>query len=123
MKWLKDKKIVILVVILTIFSIGYFVIANKVSYAFVNNYDLTEMYQIKIETIKKCAITYAQNNLELFQDENIIYVKVQDLIDKNYLIANKDGNIINPVKENATLNGNIIKIKYENNKLTAEVDA
>lgn len=123
MKMIKDKKIIILAIVLTIFTIGYFVIVNKISYAFANNYDLTSVYENRIETIKKCAIAYGENNLDLFKEEKIIYVKVQDLIDNNLLAANAEGNIINPLKENETLNTNIIKIKYENDEITAEVDS
>lgn len=123
MKLLKDKKIIILAFILFLFSIGYFIIVNKISYAFSNNYDLNSLYENTIETIKKCAVKYGENNLELFENEKIIYVKVQDLIDANLLIANEDGNINNPLKENVILNSNIIKIKYENGKITAEVDS
>ena len=38
MKIFKDKKIIFLSIVLTIFTISYFVIANKVSYAFSYDY-------------------------------------------------------------------------------------
>lgn len=123
MKLLKDKKVIALVSILVIFTIGYFIIANKVSYAFSNSYDLNTTYENTIETIKKCAIAYGEKNLDLFEKEKIIYVKVQDLIDNNFLAANSEGKIVNPLKNNEVLNSNVIKIKYENEEITVEVDS
>ena len=122
MKIFKDKKVILLVMILMIFTIGYFIVVNKVSYAFSNNYNLETAYDNVIKTIKECAIAYGKNNSKLFEEDDIVYIKVQDLIDSNLLIANIEGNITNPLKENATLNSNIIKIKKENEKFTVEVD-
>ena len=56
MKKIKDKKIIVLAVILIVFTISYFIIVNKISYAFDNNYDLTWAYNNTMNTIKKCAI-------------------------------------------------------------------
>lgn len=123
MKRVKDKKMIILAVVLLIFTISYFIIANKISYAFENNYDLNNSYNDTIDTIKKCAIAYAKENKNLFNKEKIIYIKVQDLIDNSLLVANENGDIVNPLKNSENLNSNIIKIKYEGEEFTAEVDS
>ena len=121
MKFLKDKKIIILVTILVLFTIIYFVVVNKISYAFSNRYDLDGFYNTTMNTIKKCAIAYGEQNLELFENEKTIYIKVQDLIDNNYLVADESGVIKHPLNENETLNSNVIKLKYQNKEVTAEV--
>lgn len=123
MKILKDKKIIVLVLVLIIFTIGYFIIANKISYAFTTDYDLTASYNNVIETIKECAKVYANNNSDLFNHEDIIYIKVQELIDNNLLVANEEGNISNPLDKSKSLNSNVIKIKKEDDKITVEVDS
>jgi len=123
MKALKDRKFIILIIILTVFTIGYFIVANKISYAFSNNYDLNALYESTINTIEKSAVSYGENNLDLFKDEKTIYIKVQDLIDNNFLATNEDGIIQNPLKEKESLNSNVIKIKYENKKITVDIDS
>lgn len=123
MKMFKDKKIIFLAAILAVFTIGYFVAVNKISYAFSDNYDLEKAYDNTIKTIEECAIAYGEKNSDLFNEENIIYIKVQDLIDNEILVTNKDGNIQNPLKENETLNTKIVKIKKEKDKISVEVDS
>jgi len=123
MNILKDKKVIMLIAILLVFTIGYFIIVNKISYAFSYDYDLNSIYNSTIETIKKCATAYAENNLDLFENEKIIYIKVQDLIDNNLLATNEDGFITNPLQENTIINSNVIKIKYEDKKITIEIDS
>lgn len=123
MKTFKDKKVIFLAIILVVFTIGYFVIVNKVSYAFSDNYDLEMAYDNIIKTIEECAVAYGKKHPDLFNEENIIYIKVQDLIDNDFLVANKDGNIQNPLKKNETLNTNIIKIKKDQDNISVEVDS
>ena len=124
MKMFKDKKVIALIIILGVFSIGYFVIANKISYAFVSDYDVTEAYNTTLETIKNSAIAYGKANLETIkkEDSKTIYPKVQDLIDNGFLVPNEDGLIINPAKTNESLNNNMIKIKYEKEDFIVEID-
>ncbi len=124
MKMLKDKKIIALILILGVFSIGYFVIANKISYAFESDYNATQAYDSTIKTIKSSAIAYGKANLETIKksDNKTIYPKVQDLIDNGFLVPNADGLIINPIKTSESLNGNMIKIKYEKEDFIVEID-
>ena len=119
-----DKKIIALIVLLSVFSIGYFVVMNKVSYAFVNDYDVDREYNKTISTIKASAIAYGEKNIDSFkkEDGNTIYPKVQDLIDARLLVPNSEGLIVNPKKTSETLNSKMVTIKYENNLFTVEID-
>ena len=121
MKKIKDKKIFILIAILLVFTIGYFIIVNKVSYAFDNNYDLSNIYENKIELITKSAIEYGKNNLENFNEDGILYINVQTLIDVGLLIPNEEGNIINYENESEILNSKKIRLKNENGKINIEL--
>ena len=91
MKIWQDKKIIALGIILMVFTIGYFIIVNKISYAFETNYNVEEEYNSTIETIKASAIAYGSNHLDLFNESDTVYIKVQDLIDANLLVPNDDG--------------------------------
>ena len=121
MKKIKDKKIFILIAMLLVFTIGYFIIVNKVSYAFDNNYDLSNIYENKIELITKSAIEYGKNNLENFNEDGILYINVQTLIDVGLLIPNEEGNIINYENESEILNSKKIRLKNENGKINIEL--
>ena len=123
MKFIKDKKIIALISILFVFTIAYFIIINHISFAFSDKYDVNESYNILINTIQKCATAYAEKNPDLFKTEKTVYIKVQDLIDNNLLIANSDGLIINPLDPNSEMNSNIIKLKTENDKIVVSVDS
>lgn len=123
MKRINDKKIIVLGAILLVFTIGYFVIVNKVSYAFVNDYNPDKAYNETIKIIKKSAVAYGTNNPDLFKEEDTVYKKVQDLIDANLLVPNEEGNIVNPLKEEESLNNNVIKLKKEKDKIIVEVDS
>ena len=123
MNMFKDKKIIALSAILLVFTICYFVVANKISYAFETDYDLKATYDNVIETIKKSATSYGTDKSELFNENNTIYVKVQELIDEKYLVPNEEGNITNPMDENNTLNSKMVKIKKDEDKIIVEVDS
>ena len=123
MNLLKDKKFIVFVVFVILFTAIYYVAANKISYAFTTDYDINKAFTTTIETIKKCAVAYGKQNLDMFKEEKIIYIKVQDLIDNNFLVPDEKGNIVNPLKNNETLNSNVIKLKYENEEILVEVDS
>ena len=123
MKQIKDKKIIVLVAILLVFTIVYFVAISKISYAFSTDSDVAKNYELTIDTIKKSATIYAEQNKDLFNEEKTVYIKVQDLIDKQLLATNESGEIINPLNPSVTLNSNIVKIKLEDDKYIVEVDS
>ncbi len=122
MKILKDKKMIVLIGILVVFTIGYFMAVNKISHAFGEPYDPNDLYEVTMDTIRKSAIAYGENHTDLFQNDNIVYIKVQDLIDSSLLVPNEEGKIINPLDTKETLNLNVVKIKYEDSMFDAEVD-
>ncbi len=125
MKFYEDKKIIGLGVILVLFTVVYFVVANKLSYAFSDGLDKEAMYNDTIEIITKSAIAYGNDNIDLIKESenNTIYPKVQDLIDNGYLVADENGNIVNPINNNKILNSYGLKIKYADGKISAEVNS
>ena len=120
MKILKDKKVIALIAILLVFTIGYFIAANKISYGII---DLVLINDNLIKIVEKCAKVYATKNKDVFGEEKIAYIKIQDLIDKGYIAPNSDGNITNPIKKEETLNSKIIKLKKDGEKIVVEVDS
>ena len=124
MKMFNDKKIIALIVLLGVFSISYFIFMNKVSYAFVNDYDAESEYQNTMEIIKASAIAYGKQNIDSFkkEDGNTIYPKVQDLIDAGLLVPNSEGLIVNPKKSGESLNSKMVTVKFENNEFSVEID-
>jgi len=121
MKKIKDKKIIILALILVTFSISYFVIVNKVSYAFEENYDFNVALQNKENVITKCAEAYGNANIESFNEEGLLYITVQNLIENGCLAPNEEGNIVDLKNSHGTMNDKKIRIKYENEKISAEI--
>lgn len=121
MKKIKDKKIVILIAVLLVFSIAYFTIANKISYAFENSYDLTGAYDLRIKNITEHAELYGNDHLEDFNDEGLLYIAVQTLIDEEYLVASEDGTLDNYFDESTPLNNKKIRIKNIEGNITAEI--
>lgn len=121
MKKIKDKKIIVLAIILLIFTVSYFVIVNKISYAFDNNIDINAAYNLRINTITACAEAYGEANKDDFNEEGLLYITVQTLVDSKYLITAENGIIENYLDETEKLNDKKIRIKNENDKITAEV--
>ena len=122
MKIFKDKKVVVLAVVIFIFTVIYFVAVNKISYAFETESTDRDSYNLLITTIKECAKVYAEKHTDLFKDEMTIYIKVQDLIDADLLAPNDGTNVISPLDKSSIINSNIIKIKKEDNNYYVEVD-
>lgn len=120
MKNIKDKKIIILILTLIIFTFGYFIIVNKISYAFENGIDIQKIQDKRVQVIEDCAVHYGENHNNDFNDEGILYLTVKDLIDAGYLAPNEDGNLID-ISNNEILNNKKIRIKKENDKIKAEI--
>lgn len=121
MKKIKDVKIIILGLIIFVFTIGYFLIVNKVSYAFENNYDIKGVEETKMNIISKCAELYGKNHADEFNEEGVIYITVQNLIDEGYLAANNEGEIININDTSESLNDKKIRIKSIDGNISAEI--
>ena len=104
-----------LIIVIVVVGIGYFLVANHLSYAFSVNYE-DEMYAQSIEYIEKNAEIYAEANLDNFTE----YMTVDDLVEKGILL-NTDGKVLDPRDENKSLNDLRIKLTLKDNKVTAEV--
>lgn len=114
----KNKYLYITIGILIIFTIVYFVSANRISYSFV--YDAKESsYEAKLNYINIAAKTYATKNPDLFKEKDILYLSVNDLIEAKYLLADEDGNLKDPRSEVKTLND--LKLRITKNNDTFEV--
>ena len=107
--------------VLLVFTIFYFVAANKLSYAF--NYDEDKArYESKINSIIDVAKIYASNNPDIFEDKDTIYLTVSDLVEKHALDADDaEGNVKDPTSEVKTLNGLKIRISHQDDKYDAVI--
>lgn len=119
---ISDKKVISLVLTLLVFTVGYFAIVNKISYAFINNRNEELSYDKLIEIIKIGSVTYGKKHQDIFNEEKIAYIKVQDLIDNACLATDEDGLVINPLN-NESMNSKAIKLKYIDDKIEAEIDS
>ena len=101
MNKIKDKKVIILISVLLVFTLVYFISISKISHAFENTDYSRDAYNSLIETIKKCSKEYAKKNESIFSEENVAY---------------------SPLDNQTVLNSNIIKIKKDENNYLVEID-
>ncbi len=111
---------IILLIVLGIFTIGYFFIVNKFSYVFDVDFE-EDLYELKIASIERQSEIYAQGHSELFSESNDIYLTVEDLVTENVIISNNAGNVIDPRDNEKTLNDLKVKITNKDNEITAKV--
>ncbi len=110
-----------LVIVIIIFGVVYFLVANNISYAFTLDVD-QELYNLTIESIEKKAQIYGEANLDLFDEDKDIYLTVNDLIERSIIFPDKDGKIVDPRNENKELNNLKVKITLEeDNKVSTKV--
>ena len=121
MKKIKDVNMIILIIILIVFTIGYFTVVNKISYGFENNLNTKLADETKLEIISKCAEAYGKDHKEEFNEEGVIYITVQNLIDKGYLIAGNNGKINSFSENSRELNHKKLRIKLNGDTITADV--
>ena len=91
MEKLKDIEPLSCLAVLLVFTIGYFLMVNKISYAFENSVDLSKSHDNKIKVIEECSKKYASINDNLFNEDDTIYIKVSDLVKNPIQIKNKSG--------------------------------
>lgn len=112
--------VVELVVVLAVFSIGYFaatwIISGKVNVNFEE-----QLYEEKISAIEKQASIYAMKDEKLFEKEKVAYLTVGDLAEKNAIISSANGKVIDPRNNENDLNNVKIKLTKESDKITALV--
>lgn len=109
-----------LIVILAIFTVAYFVVANMFSYNFDVNFE-QELYDLKIAAIEKNATIYAEGHEELFEESSDVYMTVEELALANVIISNSQGVVIDPRNNEDTLNDLRVKITNKDDVITAEV--
>ncbi len=110
---------IVLVALIGIFSVIYFIIANKISYNFQGDF-VNDLYDLKMESISMQAQIYGDNNPDLFNENKDVYITVDELAQNDYVL-NNDGVVIDPRDETKTLNDLKIKLTYENEKVTAKI--
>ena len=118
---IKDKKIIVLVVILIVFTIGYFTVVNKVSHAFETDVDYNTIKNQKLELIEKVAKKYGEDNIDKFNEEGLIYIDINTLIESGYLIVSTEGKVLNIEEIKDDLNDKKIRIKNEEGVIKAEI--
>lgn len=121
MERFKDVKLITCFIVLLLFTLGYFFIVNKLSYAFDNTVDLSKNHDNKIKVIEECAKKYGEINKNLFSEDDTIYIKVTDLVNAGLLATNQDENVVDIVN-NKILNDSVVKIKKEKDNYSVEVN-
>lgn len=113
----KNLYLYITISVLLVFTVVYFVAANKISYAFEYS-EKDAQYEniiLQIETVSKY---YASNNLDLFKDENTIYITVNDLVTSG-IFPSENGKVNDPRSDVLTLND--VKLRITKNNDTFDV--
>lgn len=120
---MKNKKgytAVELIVVIAVFTVGYFVTANILSKSFDVNYE-QDLYDLKIASIEQQAAIYGENHTELFAESSDIYMTVEELALANVIISTKEGVVADPRNNEDTLNDLRVKITNNDENVTAEV--
>lgn len=120
---MNNKNIILyeIIGVLLTFTVIYFLLVNKASYAFVYN-EADVLYNNKMKLIEKSAQLYASQNMDTLKKDETIYVTVNDLVSGGYMIADdKDGNVTNPKSDVKNLNETKIKITYKNEQLETKI--
>lgn len=116
----KNLYLYICIGVLFVFTIGYFVTINKVSYAFTTDV-VQEKYEGICQMIIKSSNIYAENNENLFENKNTIYITVNDLIENKLLSPDENGDILDPRSKIKTLNDLKIRITKKDKKFEVKL--
>lgn len=109
-----------LTIVIAVFSITYFILANMISYNFDVDYE-QDLYDLKIASIEEQAVIYAEGHTELFAESSDIYMTVEELALNNAVISTREGIVADPRNSEATLNDLRVKITNEDDEITAQV--
>lgn len=120
MKNKKGYSAVELIVVIAVFTVGYFVVANMLSYNFDVNYE-EDLYNLKIASIEEQAEVYASAHTELFTESKDIYMTVEELAENNVVVCTSEGVVADPRNSEETLNDLRVKITNDDDKITAQV--
>lgn len=106
--------------VIAVFSAIYLFGMVNVSYAFSSDYEL-EYYEKTLNLIENQSLVYANLNEDLFEESDVIYLYVEDLIEMNLLTVDEDGNLANPTSKNETLNKMKIKVVLVDGEYVASI--
>lgn len=109
-----------LVIVIAVFTVGYFLIANTLSYNFDVDYE-EDLYNLKIASIEEQAAIYAEGHTDMFVESNDVYMTVEELAMNNAIISTSEGVVADPRDSENTLNDLRVKITNEDEKIIAEV--
>lgn len=109
-----------LVIVIAVFTVGYFLVANTLSYNFDVDYE-EDLYNLKIASIEEQAAIYAEGHTDMFVESNDVYMTVEELAMNNAIISTSEGVVADPRASENTLNDLRVKITNEDEKITAEV--
>ena len=109
-----------MIIVLALFTVGYFVVANIISYNFDVNYE-EDLYDLTISSIEKQAALYGENNTEIFAESNDVYMTIEQLAAANAIISTSEGVVADPRDDSKILNDIRVKITNNDDEITAEV--
>ena len=109
-----------LLIVIAVFTVGYFVAVNAISYNFDVDYQ-NDLYNLKIASIEEQAEVYAETNNEIFAEGNDVYMTVEELALNNAIISTSEGVVADPRNSEETLNDLRVKITNADEEITAEV--
>lgn len=109
-----------LLIVIAVFSVAYFIGVGKVSYAFSND-EAQSTYDNRVNLLEHQAKLYAENNPNLFSENNIIDIYAKDLVKNNYFVGNDNGDIVDPRDTSKTLDDLKIEITKTENDYSAKV--
>ena len=117
----KNIFLYITLLILAIFTIAYFIIANNISHSF--SYDTSEIkYANEIKYLEASAKLYAKKNNSIFKEKEVTYIKVSDLVKSGIIQADdEEGNVKDPSSDVKVLNDTKIRLTNKNGKIQAKV--
>ena len=112
----KNLYLYICIGVLFVFTIGYFITANSISYAFTNPYEEDSyIYKQEMIKIKIAGMTYLKNHPDVLKKEDTIYITVDDLVNDGLIEADSDGIVKDPTNPIKSLNN--IKIKLSKDEV------
>lgn len=115
----KNLMLYLIILVLVIFTIVYFTLANNISYSLTTDVNL---YDSEINLITNVAQMYAEGNPDIFEDKDYAYFLVEDLVESGYLAPdNENGDVLDPTSEVKTLNDLKIKAEKKNDKIVITV--
>lgn len=120
---MKNKKgytAVELIIVIAVFTVGYFVTANILSKDFDVNYE-QDLYEEKINAIETQAALYGETHTEIFTESSDVYMTVEELALANVIISTSEGVVADPRDSEETLNDLRVKITNSDDEVTAEV--